>query len=226
MNELQDSPKVLILYYSFSGQVLGLLHRLVAGLTQQGVQVAMEKLQPEKPLRFPVGSVPATLKMMVTTFFRSRIPIKELSLTCFEDYDLIILAGPTWSYNPSGPVLSFIDRHGSRLLFGTHVIPMISCRGYWRLHWYGLRGMLQKCGAIVPNMMVFDHPSKEPWRTVGVFLKIAGKSPERSAFIGKHYQRYGHSKDQQEEAFDFGMKIGEALKTGESLTGLCLRSLH
>lgn len=226
MTGLQGNFKVLILYYSFSGQTAGLLHCLAAGLKQQDVQVVMEKLQPVKPLRFPVGSVPATLKMMLTTFLRWRIPIKELPAACFNGYDLVFLAGPTWSYNPSGPVLSLIDRDGPRLFSGRQVIPLLSCRGYWRLHWYGLRRLLKKCGAIVSNMIVFDHPTREPWRTIGVFLKIAGKAPERSPIIGKYYQRYGHSKEQQEEAVGFGKQIGGALKTGRSLAGLCLRSLH
>ena len=221
---MHGNPKVLIIYYSFSGQTSGLLHRLAEGLRGQGVQVRMERLQPVKPLRFPVGSIPATLKMMLTTFLRARTPIKEIPGDCFEGYDLVILAGPTWSYNPSGPVLSLIDRDGPRLFAGRRVLPLISCRGYWRMHWYGLRKMLQKCGALVSNLIVFSHPSREPWRTIGVFLKIAGKSPERGALIGKYYQRYGHSKEQQEEAFQFGELIGKNLKQGIPLEELCLRS--
>ncbi|MDG4475113.1 hypothetical protein [Thiovibrio frasassiensis] len=218
------SMKVLILYYSFSAQTSGLVHRLGAGLEAQGVEVVCERLQPLEPRHFPIGTVVATLVMMLTTFLRGRIPIQPLPASCWEHYDLIVLAGPTWSYNPSGPVLSLLDRDGARLFAGQQVLPLISCRGYWRMHWLGLRFQLQRLGAVVVNRMVFAHPTKEPWRTIGVFLKLAGRVPERSGWLARYYPRYGHSREQQEEAFAFGAAIGQALKRGHSLAELALIS--
>lgn len=212
--------KVLILYYSFSAQTSGLVHRLGAGLEAQGVQLVCERLHPLAPRHFPIGTVPATLFMMLATFLRMRMPIQPLPFSCWEHYDLIVLAGPTWSYNPSGPVLSLLDRDGARLFAGQQVLPLISCRGYWRVHWLSLRWQLERCGAKVVNRMIFAHPSKEPWRTIGVFLKLAGRVPERSRWLGRYYPRYGHSREQQEQAFAFGTAIGQALKRGRSLADL------
>lgn len=202
---------MLMLYYSFSGQTSSLLYRFASGLKRQGVEVVAERLHPVEPLRFPLNSFFATIKMMLTTFLRFRVPIQELSPDCSQEFDLIVLAGPTWSYNPSGPVLALLDRDGKRLFAGRKVLPLISCRGYWRMHWYGLRRLLRRCGAEVPGKFVFAHPTLEPWRTVGVFLKIAGKMPERSRFMGRHYKRYGHSHEQQKVAFQLGRQVGEAL---------------
>ncbi len=215
-----DALRVLIAYYSFSGQTNSLLNALVSGLKQQGLRVTLEKIRPMEPLRFPVGTISATIKMMLITFFRHRVAVKDLSSAADKMFDLAILAGPTWSYNPSGPVLSFLDRDGRRLFEGKDVLPLISCRGYWRMHCYGLKKKLVECGAAIPNVVVFAHPSKEPWRTLGVFLKIAGKSPERGKTIGKYYTKYGHSKEQFAEAKRFGVMIGEALQQGKSLAGL------
>ena len=205
-------PRVLFLYFSFSGQTGVLVNRLSTGLKEQGIEVFYEKLKPARHLRFPVGGIIRTIVMMLTTFCRIRVPIKELSSKCDQEYDLIILAGPTWSYNPSGPILYFLDKYGRDVLEGREVLPLISCRGYWKNHWWGLRRMLDKCGAHYSNLIAFTHPNPEPWCTIGVFLKIAGKNPERSGFIGQHYTRFGHSNDQMEEAFRFGVQIGEALK--------------
>jgi hypothetical protein len=63
--------------------------------------------------------------------------------------------------------------------------------------------------------MVFTHPHAEPWRTIGVFLKIAGKSPETA--LGRFYDRYGHARHQRQEARRFGELIGRALQEGISL---------
>jgi hypothetical protein len=222
--EEHTPPRVLILYYSFSGQTTGLLNNLSCGLKAQGLEVTLEKLRPLNPPRFPVGSVAATFKMMLLTALRQRLPIHDPREVVWAGYDLLVLAGPTWSYNPSGPILDLLDRFGSRLFRGRKVIPLISCRGYWRLHWLGLKRMLRRCGAQIPNRMVFDHPAPEPWRTLGVFLKIAGMAPERSRLLGTHYRRYGHSKEQLAEAERLGEVLGRALLTGTPLEDLDLHT--
>jgi len=215
-----ENPRVLFLYFSFSGQTGVLVNRLAAGLKEQGVKVFFEKLKPVKHLRFPVSGISRTFVMMFTTFCRKRVPIKKLSSKCDHEYDLIILAGPTWSYNPSGPILFFLDTYGREVLGGRQVLPIISCRGYWKQHWWGLRRKLKKCGAHFSNMIAFTHPNPEPWRTIGVFLKIAGRNPERSGFVSKYYSRFGHTNDQMEEARRFGVLIGEALKEKSQLAAI------
>jgi hypothetical protein len=222
--DTKKNSRVLIIYYSFSGQTGVLINRLATGLKDEGIEVFFEKLKPLKHLRFPVNSFLRTLVMMLTTFCRKRVSIQELSPKCRLDYDLIILAGPTWSYNPSGPVLSFLDRDGNDVLGGREVLPLISCRGYWKMHWWGLQRKLAKCGARFSNLIAFSHPNPEPWRTIGVFLKIAGKNPERSGFIGKYYKRFGHSAEQMEEAYRFGLKIGEAVQKKLPLSSINFRT--
>jgi len=218
------TPRILILYYSFSGQTTGLLHNLGIGLKNQGAEVILERLRPLDPPRFPLGAILPTIAMMITTTLRRRLPIKEPDPAVWDSYDLLILAGPTWSYNPSGPILNLIDRFGPRLFRGQQVLPLISCRGYWRMHWWGLKKLLKDCGAQVPNRIVFSHLAPEPWRTIGVFLKIAGKAPERSRLIGRYYKRYGHSKEQLAEAERLGEILGAALANRQSLGALDLRS--
>ncbi len=216
----RQPPRVLVVFYSFSAQTGSLLRHLTDGLKKQGIQVVNEKLRPVMPLRFPIGKVGATFRMMLITCFRRRFAIKELSAACRQPYDLILLGGPTWSYNPSGPVLALLDRDGPGLFAGQAVIPIISCRGYWRLHWYGLRRKLKQCGAVIPNVIIFSHPNSEPWRTIGVFLKLAGKRPERSRLIGNYYKKYGHSNRQLAEATRFGQEIGQALLKKKPLVDL------
>lgn len=229
MTAVNNSPpdkqkRVLILSYSFSGQTSGLLRQIQTFLGHEGHLVIKERITPCEPLKFPTSSIASCLKMMITTFLRLRVPINELPPTCWEPFDLILLAGPTWSYNPSGPILSLIDRDGPTLFKDRAVLPVISCRGYWRLHSYLLNRMLRRCGAAIPNSIVFSHPNREPWRTIGVFLKIAGKSPERWPILGRHYPHFGHSKEQQEEAARFGTLIGQALTKGIPLSTINFRT--
>ncbi len=215
--ETTSSKRILLLFYSFSGQTSSLIRNIITALEEEGHSVFKEKLIPCKTLRFPVGSYSACFKMMIATFFRQRVAIEPLSAESKENYDLVILAGPTWSYNPSGPILSLIDRDGKTIFKEKTVLPLISCRGYWKAHLFGLTHLLKKHGAKIPNKIVFSHPSKEPWRTIGVFLKIVGKNPERSAFLGKYYNRFGHSRQQQDEATRLGILLGQALNKDKPL---------
>ncbi len=212
--------RVLILSYSFSNQTRNLLKKIVIGLKAENVETTWEELDPVEELRFPIGTIPSTVWMMLETFFRKRTPIKAVDPLIFRKWDLIILAGPTWSYNPSGPVLSLFDRDGEKVFTNQTVLPLISCRGYWRMHFWGLRSLLKKCGAkLVVDPIVFTHPVAEPWRTIGVFLKLAGKTPEAgTSWFRKVYPKYGHSRQQGETAFLLGKELGRDIVSGRDCT--------
>ena len=213
-----NKKRILIISYSFSSQTRNLLNGLIDGLEESGVEVFWEQLTPVAELRFPVGTVSATFVMMAQTFLRKHYPVHPVNPVCFEQWDLIILAGPTWSYNPSGPVLALLDRDGRRLFSGKTVLPFISCRGYWRVHYYGLRALLRSCGATVAAPVVFAHPTPEPWRTIGVFLKLAGKVPEAgTSWFRRYYPKYGHSRQQVEDCRKVGLKLGRHIMAGKSL---------
>ncbi len=213
-----NKKRILILSYSFSSQTRNLLNGLIDGLEESGVEVFWEQLNPVAELRFPIGSISATFIMMVQTFLRKRYPVHPVNPICFEQWDLVILAGPTWSYNPSGPVLSLLDRDGKRLFDGKTVLPFISCRGYWRVHYHGIKALLRSCGAKVAAPIVFSHPTPEPWRTIGVFLKLAGKVPEAgNSWFRRFYPKYGHSRQQVEDCRMIGLELGQYIIAGTSL---------
>jgi hypothetical protein len=217
-----SKKRILILSYSYSHQTRNLLKKLVIGLEESDIEIVWERLLPVEELRFPIGTIPSTVLMMVQTFFRKRYPVQPIDQKVFDQWDLIILAGPTWSYNPSGVVLSFLDRDGNKLFKDQDVLPFISCRGYWRVHFWGLRSLLKKCGArAVADPIVFKHPTTEPWNTIGVFLKLAGKMPERGkGWFRKYYPKYGHSRKQIETAYELGRKLGQDMNSGKDVSEL------
>ena len=203
---------VLIVYFSYSGQTRKLLQSFAKGLEECSVEVHLAQLKPQVKIQFPLSSASAALKMMVETFFRKRVVIEPFVCDDMKKYDLIVLAGPTWSYNASGPMLSFFDHYGN-LLTKKRVLPFISCRGYWRTHYWQLGFLLRRCGAKPLKPLVFLHPGAEPWRTIGVFLKLAGKMPESSrSWLSKYYRKYGHLKHQIEYAGELGTRTAVALK--------------
>ena len=97
-----SGKRILILYYSYSHQTTNLLKKLIVGLEESDIDVTLERIIPERRLAFPIGTIPATVLMMFKTFLRIRFPAKSLNPKVFSRWDLIIVAGPTWSFNPAG----------------------------------------------------------------------------------------------------------------------------
>jgi len=205
------APRVCIIYFSLSGQSRGLINLLAAGIRSHGGEVEIEQIRALKRIGFPFNSISKTFYMMVLTFFRKRVTIEPLSQSCYRNYDAYILAGPTWSYNPSGPILDLLDRFGKNLFEGKTVIPLISCRGYYRLHQRALNKMLEQCGARLEPGIVVSHPVAEPWSTIGVFLRSAGCRPERIPYLSRRYRHFGHSVDQLLQIKEKGAQICKRL---------------
>ena len=207
-----SKKRVLIVYYTYTQQTKIQLRQFIAGLESAGVEVTQERLAPITPYEFPFKTFFRLGTAMVVTFFQKRMTILPVAERCYDSWDCIVLAGPTWSYNPSGPVLDFLDRYGKEVCGGKMVVPFISCRAYWRLHYWTLKKHLCHCGSLVEEPVVFTHPVKEPWRSLGLLLKLQGKIARRQyAWFRQHYPRYGHSEEQRVEAMQQGKQLAERL---------------
>jgi menaquinone-dependent protoporphyrinogen IX oxidase len=210
------SKRVLIVYYSFTQQTRVLLKKFVEGLEGEGVEVALERLEPVAPYTFPFKTNLSLAVAMVSTFFRQRTKIRQVSAKCFEDWDCVVIAGPTWSYHPSGPILDFLDRYGQQVCTGKEVIPFISCRSYWRLHYWTVKHCLNKYKAKPAKPIVFLHPIREPWRFIGLVLQLRGKMVRKeNSWFRKHYPGYGHNKGQGDIAKAEGQQIAQRLLNKE-----------
>jgi len=204
--------RVLIVFYSFTQQTRILLKKFVEGLEGEGIEVALERLEPIDPYEFPFKTNFNLAVAMVRTFFRHRMKIHPVSPQCFEDWDCIVLAGPTWSYHPSGPMLDFLDKYGRQVCADKKVIPLISCRSYWRLHYWTVKQHLKGYSAKPTAPIVFVHPIREPWRFIGLVLQLRGKMIRKEkSWFRKHYPGYGHSKEQGDAAMEEGRRVARSL---------------
>lgn len=204
--------KVLIVFYSFSQQTKLMLNKLIEGLQAEGVGVTVQRLTPLSPYEFPFRSYSRLFRATVETFFQKRFEIKPIDDRCYGDWDRVIIAGPTWSYHPSGPVIDFLNRFGKDVCGGQKVTPFISCRAYWRLHSWELGRRLKKTGASVSAPIVFIHQISEPWRTVGLIMQLRGKMVRReNSWFRKKYPGYGHTREQGNIALEEGHKLGKKL---------------
>lgn len=199
--------RVLVIYYSFTQQTRILVKKFGEGIEKSGHEVYFERLRPLHAYGFPMKTNLRLISIMIRTFLRQRQEVEPVSGNCYQAWDYVVLAGPTWSYHPSGPMLSFLDQFGEELLERKKVIPFISCRSYWRIHLWSLRHKLKRLGATVMEPMVFQHPTREPYRFIGLCLQLRGKTL-RQKWFRRNYPHYGNSREQAVESGKKGAEYG------------------
>lgn len=211
--DTQHRKRVLILYYSFSEQTRILVEALCAGLeTSPALVITTERLETVLPISLPFNSPVRLIQAMISACFCRRVPIKPLRIDQNTLWDLIIIAGPTWSYLPSGPILALLDGEAKKLCRQRRVMVLISCRAYWRLHNYWIKRLVRDEVAEFWAPLYVDHPSREPWRTIGLFLFLLGRlSLIKKARLGGFYPHYGHAQEQLAQLRRQGAKLAERI---------------
>ncbi|MBA4058502.1 MAG: dialkylresorcinol condensing enzyme DarA, partial [Marivirga sp.] len=100
--------KILVLYYSQSGQQLAILQSLTKPLIGAGHSVHFEEIQPVEKYPFP-WSAYQFFNAFPETFHQKPLALKNLSENAFESYDLVILGYQPWFLTPSRPISSFLQ---------------------------------------------------------------------------------------------------------------------
>jgi hypothetical protein len=123
--------RILILYYTQSGQLLSILQSLVRPLIHAGHTIHFEEIQPEEKFPFPWTSY-QFFNAFPEVFSQKPQALKTLSAKATNGYDLIILGYQPWFLTPSRPVSSFLQSDtAEKILSGKPVITVLGCRNMW-----------------------------------------------------------------------------------------------
>ncbi|HEX5682873.1 MAG TPA: dialkylresorcinol condensing enzyme [Ideonella sp.] len=161
------SKKILVVQYSQTGQLQAVADELLAPLRADSrFEIHTETLAPLKPFPFPwpffrfFDAFPESAHMVPP-------PLKPLSLTGDERFDLVILPYQVWFLAPSQPVTAFLkDPAVRRVLHGTPVVTLIACRNMWLLAQEKLKSLLADAGArLIDNVVLTD-----PGPTLATFI--------------------------------------------------------
>jgi hypothetical protein len=123
--------RILILYYTQSGQLLSILESLVKPLIHAGHTIHFEAIQPEEKFPFPWTSY-QFFNAFPEVFSQKPLQLKGLSTKATNGYDLVILGYQPWFLTPSRPVSSFLQsEEAKKILTGKPVITVLGCRNMW-----------------------------------------------------------------------------------------------
>ncbi len=198
--------KVLVLYYSQSGQLTRILARLVEGLqVGQQVQCDVREISPVTPYPYP------------WPFYRFFNVFPEAvcldgcavhPVDCADNYDLIILGYTIWFLSPSLPVTGFLQtEQAARLFKDKPVITVIGCRDMWLIGQEKMKSLLKGLGArLLDNVVLTDQG-----RSLYTFVTtprwmLTGKKDRFWFFPGA-----GVADEEIERADRFGRRLAQAL---------------
>jgi hypothetical protein len=123
--------RILILYYTQSGQMLSILQSLATPLIRAGHTIHFEEIQPLEKFPFPWSSY-QFFNAFPEVFSQQPQSLKRVSPKATNGYDMIILGYQPWFLTPSRPVSSFLQTDdGKKILTGKPVITVLGCRNMW-----------------------------------------------------------------------------------------------
>ncbi|HEX6227201.1 MAG TPA: hypothetical protein VFZ52_22445 [Chryseolinea sp.] len=123
--------RILILYYTQSGQLLSILQSLATPLIRAGHTIHFEEIQPTEKFPFPWSSY-QFFNAFPEVFSQKPQALRTVSSKATNGYDLIILGYQPWFLTPSRPVSSFLQNDdGKKILRNKPVITVLGCRNMW-----------------------------------------------------------------------------------------------
>ena len=195
-------PKVLIVYYSQTGQLSALAQYFAKPLQQAGVVTDCVPLVPQQPYPFP------------WRFWRFFDTFPEPPQIPHDDYDAVVIAYTVWFLAPSQPITAFLQRPETRrLLAGKPVITLIGCRNMWLAAQEKMKTLLAANGAqLVGNIVKTDAcGTAASFVTTPAWLLTGNKRYFRSLPAA------GISENELADGARFGEKLRDALLAGAPL---------
>jgi hypothetical protein len=148
--------RVLLVYFSQTGQLARVAHRLVSPLAEAGdVELVEEVLRPQPPYPFP-WPLGKFLDAMPESVLLEPPALEPLSVRADERFDLIVLAYQVWYLAPSGPITAFLKSDiGKQLLRDRPVVTVIACRNMWLTAQETVKRLIHEAGGRLRDNVVF-----------------------------------------------------------------------
>ncbi|MCF6244834.1 MAG: dialkylresorcinol condensing enzyme [Sulfurovum sp.] len=151
--------KVLVLYYSQTGQLTNVLKSFTSALdTDENIEVIYHNIEPAKEYPFPWGYL-EFFDIFPESVYMDGCALKKCdNITLDDHYDLVILAYTIWFLSPSLPISGFLNSRYSKVLKDKPVITLIACRNMWIMAQEKMKDKLNNVGAkLIDNVVLIDQ---------------------------------------------------------------------
>ena len=203
--------KILVVYYTQSGQQLSIIRSLTKPLAEAGHTIHIEEIQPVEKYPFP-WSAYQFFNAFPETFHQKPLPLKSLSPKAFDHYDLVIIGYQPWFLTPSRPISSFLQsEEGKRILKSKHVVTILGCRNMWLGAQEKVKRRLKEADANLSGHIALADRSANLSSLITILRwMLTGK---KDAFL--FFPPAGVAQADIEHASVFGKSIAKALETAD-----------
>lgn len=206
--------KILVIYYSQSGQLKDISNNLIEPLRESGTcEIDYYNIQPENPFPFPWNG-----KNFYDAFPESfqQIPVDIIPPSqevLDKKYDLIIFAYQVWFLSPSIPINSFLkSKYAQEILADTPIVTVIGCRNMWVMSHEKVKKLIAEAnGNLVGNVSFVDRHINHISVITIVHWMFSGKKTKLYGIFPKP----GVSQKDIDSASKFGEIILDALKKND-----------
>jgi len=150
--------KVLVLYYSQSGQMRDVINNFIAPLQEdESILVDYKKISPVEKYPYPWPFYPF-FDAFPESIFLNGCEVKPLE-DVDKEYDLIILGYTIWFLAPAIPITGFLKSDQAKKLFKDRpVVTVIACRDMWVMAQEKMKQLLLDLDAhLVDNVALTDQ---------------------------------------------------------------------
>ncbi|UXA15923.1 flavodoxin family protein [Mycobacterium sp. SMC-4] len=209
-------PRVLLLFYSYTGQTGKVLDAAEEVFRKRGYLVdraLIEFTDPkysEKFSRFPMRRVwPDFFSVLPAQTRGVTGDIRTPDEVRTGDYDLICIGSPTWWDTVSMPLRSFLVSHEARpLLEGTPFAVYVVCRRKWRKNLKGVRKLAEQKGGRFVDSIHFTYPGGELSSMLSL-TSYLGSGEYKERYLGVKLPPTNISDEQVEEARRFSARLAD-----------------
>lgn len=206
--------KVLVLYYSQTGQLKNVIESFTSKLHDEEIQVDIREIKPVQQYPFPWKFYEFAQEFPEAALVEGH-EVKELEFLQ-NNYDLIILGYTIWFLAPSSPMVGFLKSEQAKKIFNNKpVVTLIACRDMWVMAQEKMKILLNDVGAsLIDNVALTDQGK-------GIYSFITTPkwlmSGSKDAFW--FFPKAGILQSDIDNASRFGERLKEALKAGKEIDG-------
>lgn len=216
-------PRVLLLYYSYTGQSQKVLEAAGEVLRGRGCDVRSaaisftDRRYAEKFSRFPMRRVwPDMLSVLGAQKRNETGEIETPDTVRDGDYDLILIGSPTWWDNVSMPMRSFLKSGEARhVLSGKPFAVFVVCRTFWRENLEGVRELAEAQGGRYVDEIHFTYPG-DNLRSMLALTSYLGSGRYREKRLGLRLPPTNVQPEQLEQARTFASRLADRLLSKSS----------
>ena len=139
--------RILIVYYSNSGDAGRVVERLAVDLRRADVELVVQRLRPIVEYPFPWRSIGRFFGVLPECHLGPLPALQPMAVDLAQSFDLVILVYQVWFLAPSLPMQSFLQSAAAPVLRDTKVITISVSRNMWHSAAQTMKALLQQAGA-------------------------------------------------------------------------------